>query len=71
MLKAKRNTMDTDAWRALVSETIDDILQNPSEYLGTDLPSPSLISDILTEIGHEFLRDMKRSPLAIAESRRE
>lgn len=57
VLLAKRNEMQEEEWEVYVRKTTERIRQNPIEFLGADLPSESLISDILDEIEKEFIKE--------------
>ena len=59
MLKSKKDKMRDQEWELLVKKTIHDINLNPTEYLGQDLPSSTLIADTLAEIEDEFLKDVR------------
>ena len=46
-------------WESLVRHTLSNVNLNPAEYLGTDLPDGTVISDVLAEIEREFLKDVR------------
>lgn len=59
MLVSKQKEMDDAAWREFLKKTHDNILRNPTEFLGTDLPEQNLMTDILEEIFKEFFYDLR------------
>jgi hypothetical protein len=59
MLQSKRNKLSDLEWELLVRKTIRDVNLNPVEYLGQDLPSNTLVADVLAEIEVEFLKDVR------------
>lgn len=56
MLVAKKNDLGCRKWNALVLRTVGGIVNNPTEYLGKDLPEYSLTCDILYEIFEQFFK---------------
>lgn len=58
LLVSRRKGMDISSWKALVRRTLKQVANNPVEYLGNDLPSARLITDILDEIQYEFFKDV-------------
>jgi len=59
MLQAKKGRMPDVEWVLLVKKTIHNAYLNPTEYLGPDLPTNTLIADVLSAIEDEFLKDVK------------
>lgn len=59
MLQSKRSNMADVEWESLVRQTLSHVNLNPAEYLGTDLPDGTVISDVLAEIEREFLKDVR------------
>ena len=59
MLQAKKGKMPDVEWVLLVKRTIHNVNLNPTEYLGHDLPTHTLIADVLSAIEDEFLKDVK------------
>ncbi len=58
VLAARRRSMTTAAWMAMVDRTVHHVINNPIEYLGEDLPHRQLIIDILDEVQTEFVKEM-------------
>ena len=58
VLVARRHAMSQASWEASVDETLRHVVNNPIEYLGSDLPDERLVTDVLGEIRLEFLREM-------------
>jgi hypothetical protein len=54
MLVAKKPELTPRRWNALVLKTVISILNNPCEYLGTELPDYHLVCDIMHEIVQQF-----------------
>jgi hypothetical protein len=59
MLVAKKKVLREDEWSAATMRMKEQILSNPLDYLGSDLPDPDLQRDILDEIFLEFYKDIK------------
>lgn len=59
MLVAKQREMDPSDWKEFLKKTHDNILRNPTEFLGSELPEKDLMTDILEEIFKEFFYDLK------------
>ena len=57
VLVARRRSMDKKTWTMLVDETLRHVIDNPAEYVGSDLPHQQLIRDVLDEIRTEFLKE--------------
>jgi hypothetical protein len=57
VLVARRRSMDKGTWTMLVDETLRHVIDNPVEYVGSDLPHQQLIRDVLDEIRAEFLKE--------------
>jgi len=57
VLVARRRKMKAQAWKRLVDETLQHVVDNPTEYVGSDLPENQLMIDILNEIRDEFLKE--------------
>jgi hypothetical protein len=57
VLVARRRSMDKAAWTRLVDETLRHVIDNPVEYVGSDLPHQQLTRDVLDEIRTEFLKE--------------
>ena len=57
VLAARRRSMDKATWTLLVDETLRHVIDNPVEYVGTDLPHQQLIRDVIDEIRTEFLKE--------------
>ena len=58
LLVARRHAMSLASWEATVDETLRHVVNNPVEYLGSDLPDESMVNNVLDEIRQEFLREM-------------
>jgi hypothetical protein len=61
VLVAKRVNATAASWEDEVKHTLARIGENPTEYLGHDLPQQSLLLTILEEIEYEFLKEMRRT----------
>lgn len=59
MLVSRQKEMEPSEWTAMLKKTQDNILRNPSEFLGQDLPEQNLMIDILEEIFKEFSYDLR------------
>jgi hypothetical protein len=59
MLQSKKNNMAESEWELVVKRTFHNVVLNPIEYLGEDLPGKILISDVLAEIEREFLKEVR------------
>ena len=57
VLVARRRKMKAHAWKRLVDETMKHVHDNPTEYIGNDLPEKQLMVEILDEIHKEFLKE--------------
>jgi len=57
VLVARRRSTDKKTWTLLVNETLQHVIDNPVEYVGSDLPHQQLIRDVLDEIRTEFLKE--------------
>ena len=57
MLNDKRKVMAHDQWMVFIEQTRNSILANPVDFLGDDLPDPSLMRDVLDDIFEEFLKE--------------
>jgi hypothetical protein len=57
VLVARRRSLDKTNWTRLVDETLQHVMANPVEYLGSDLPHEPLMRDVLDEIRDEFLKE--------------
>lgn len=58
MLISKEKEMGSAEWTEFLKRTHDNIIRNPSEFLGPDLPERNLMADILDEIFKEFTTDL-------------
>lgn len=56
MLVAKKNELNGKRWNTLVLRTASSIVNNPTEYLGDNLPDYALSCDILHEIFEQFFK---------------
>ncbi len=56
MLVARKGDLGSKKWNTLVLRTVGSIINNPTEYLGNDLPDYSLTCDILYEIFEQFFK---------------
>lgn len=57
MLIAKKKVLNKEEWQAMVNRTMHSILNNPTEFLGQNLPeSPGQLRDILDDIFNQFLK---------------
>jgi hypothetical protein len=68
MLVAKKQTVTPGKWNSLLSKTVSSIMNNPTEYLGAELPEFSLVCDILYEIFEQFCKskcDRKANPFPL------
>jgi hypothetical protein len=61
VLVAKRYRTPATCWEEEVKGTMHRIGQNPTEYLGQDLPPESLLLTILEEMEQEFLKEIQRT----------
>jgi hypothetical protein len=59
VLVAKRVNTTAESWEEEVKHTLSRVGENPTEYLGQDLPQQSLLLTILEEIEYEFLKEMR------------
>lgn len=59
MLQARKNQMPDVEWQLMVKKTFHNVILNPIEYLGNDLPPKMLMSDVLAEIESEFLKEVR------------
>jgi len=59
MLAAKEKTMSLSDWQSYIQRTRENIIGNPTEFLGAELPEKSLMRDVLDEIFLEFHKDQK------------
>lgn len=59
VLVAKRANIALTSWEEEVKHTLARIGENPTEYLGQDLPQQPLLLTILEEIEYEFLKEMR------------
>jgi hypothetical protein len=57
VLVVRRREVEMSAWKKLVDETLQHVIDNPIEYLGNDLPDNQLMLDILNEIRNDFLKE--------------
>jgi hypothetical protein len=51
----KRKSLSKDDWFKFVQQTKERILENPEEYLGSNLPEMDLIKDTVEFVFHDFL----------------
>lgn len=56
MLIDKYKKMSLHQWRRFVNKTMQSVQNNPSEYLGTELPGEEVRKEIIEELFHEFLQ---------------
>ena len=56
MLVARKADLTPGRWNSLVLKTAGSILNNPSEYLGTEMPDYALVCDILHDIFEQFFK---------------
>jgi hypothetical protein len=56
MLIHRKVKMDHIEWRRYVQRTMTRVKENPQEFLGVDIPSPNLVSDIVDDIFFEFIK---------------
>jgi hypothetical protein len=57
VLVVRRREVNMSAWKKLVDETLQHVIDNPTEYIGNDLPDKQLMFDILNELRDEFLKE--------------
>ena len=57
MLASKRKGLTPTEWSGMVEQVRQSVERNSSEFLGHDLPDRKLLSDILEEIFHDFMRE--------------
>ena len=57
VLVSRRRSMDKASWTILVEETLNHVVENPVEYVGSDLPHHQLLIDVLDEIRSDFLKE--------------
>jgi hypothetical protein len=65
LLVMKKNSLSRDDWFLFVQKTKERVLENPAEYLGTDLPDEEMIKDAIEFIFYDFLRRNYRNSKAI------
>ena len=56
MLIHRKSDMDNWEWKRYVTTVMSRVKEKPNEFLGPDIPSPSLMSDIVDDIFTEFIR---------------
>ena len=56
MLAARKNSLPLYDWLILVERTKNSIIQNPSQYLGHELPASEVIENSVSAIFSDFLR---------------
>jgi hypothetical protein len=61
MLIDRKRKMDQLEWSDYVKRTMNSVLNNPREFLGADVPHPSLIEDIVDDIFSEFIKVKSKS----------
>jgi hypothetical protein len=59
MLASRQKEMNSEEWMVLTQRTCENILKNPIDFLGTDLPEKDLTRDIVDEIFSEFHHDLR------------
>lgn len=57
MIVGRRKTMDYNDWEDMILRAKISILNNPIDFLGTDLPDESLVRDVIDEIFYEFMKE--------------
>ena len=56
MLIHRKTEMEAWEWRKYVSQVMGRVKEKPNEFLGPDVPPPSLLSDIVDDIFTEFIK---------------
>jgi hypothetical protein len=57
MITEKRKVMNYQEWTSYIQQIKKDILGNPVEFLGTDLPDQTLTEDIVNDVFLEFIKE--------------
>lgn len=55
MLEYQKSIVSLRNWLTLVETLTERVIQNPDQYLGNDLPSKEIISEIVHGIFEEFV----------------
>ncbi len=55
LLLEKRKSLSKDDWFKFVQQTKERILENPAEYLGSDLPETDVMRDSVEFVFHDLL----------------
>lgn len=57
MIKGKRKLMEETEWNTYLLQIKQNVLRNPCEFLGEDLPDQKLTISIVDDIFEEFKRE--------------
>jgi hypothetical protein len=57
MINGKRKLLKEHEWNTYLQQIKENVLHNPGEFLGEDLPDPSLTTSIVDDIFEEFKRE--------------
>jgi hypothetical protein len=57
MITGKRKAMNHAEWTSYIQRIKTDVLSNPVEFLGTDLPDHKLTEDIIDDVFLEYLKE--------------
>jgi hypothetical protein len=55
MLINRKTKMSPNEWHNLVSKTLTNIINNPTEFLGNELPEPATIKEFIEVLFTDFL----------------
>jgi hypothetical protein len=55
LLLNKHKSLSKDDWFKFVQHTKERVLENPSEYLGSDLPDEHIVRDTIEFVFQDFL----------------
>jgi hypothetical protein len=57
MITGKRKAMNYQEWTSYIQQIKKDVLGNPAEFLGTDLPDHKLTENIIDDVFQEYLKE--------------
>jgi hypothetical protein len=55
MLQDKKRRMEKEEWLSFVNKTMHSVLNNPVEFLGTELPEEEMVKDLVQELFVQFV----------------
>jgi hypothetical protein len=62
MLVHQQNILKKKEWLSFVERTKLSVIHQPEQYIGQDLPERKMLTDIVTTIFEEFLRETDAFP---------